>query len=150
MSKKETSEREQMLIERCRQKRIEHRELGLCTECKAKATQGSVKCIYHREKSRKYHLERRKSQKEQGLCLDCKEKALSDNCRCEFHREHHLNLHRKSTTALRKIWKISNKCIRCGTVLNPEMDEAYAKCLNCRLESNRPFKKSDFKFLVRE
>lgn len=90
--------------------------------------------------------ERRAEYKKLGLCIDCREKALPNKWRCEVHRVLLNSTRKRSRINLRIKWRSNNRCIRCGSNLNPEMDGTCVKCLNCRIETHMPFKKSDFRF----
>lgn len=129
-----------------KQRREKHKKLGLCISCNNKAAVGSVRCAYHIEKHNISDKRYKALRKKQGLCSECGAVSAIGYSRCDAHIVKANNGQKKYITKKRKEWKLDNKCTRCGSLLNPEMDGGCVKCLNCRIETHLPFKKTDFKF----
>lgn len=132
-------------VDRNRRRRAGRKKLGLCTECDTKAVIGKNRCDYHISLDRESKLKLRASRKAQGLCKDCGEKAVN-KIYCDKHRILYNKVLLPHVKAQKKNWRLSGKCLNCGILLNPEMDNNYVVCLNCRIEKHLPFKRSDFKF----
>ena len=129
-----------------KQRRDKHKKLGLCVDCTNKSVSGTVRCSYHTEKHSITDKGYKTSRKKSGLCPVCGEVSAIGHNMCDAHIIKANNGQKKYITKKRKEWKLDNKCTRCGSLLNPEMDGSCVKCLNCRIAAHLPFKKTDFKF----
>lgn len=131
--------------EQHRQRRAKHKKKGLCTECSNKAESGKRLCTYHIICEKEFKNKLRTFRKDNCLCRECGEPAINKK-HCDKHRI----LYNKTLLPLNKERKKRNKelnkCTDCGTLLNPEMDSTYIKCLNCRIITHFPLKRTDFKF----
>jgi len=69
-----------------------------------------------------------------GLCVDCSERALPDNIRCIKHKTIHNSFMVKYMRDLKKKRNREGKCSDCGIGLDPDIDNGYVRCQNCREE----------------
>src|SRR5262249_6482002 len=104
-------------------KRQNRRLLGLCSECDAKAAEGSVFCDYHRERNRERNRQHRVRKTQAGTCLICQQPSVPGKARCQ----EHLTKQAQSARRLEAKRTVSGLCRRCG---EPASDKVY--CEDCR------------------
>ena len=87
--------------------------------------------------------------KEQGLCVNCSRKAFTNRTLCLIHREAHRETVKryrvqnkdkiaKHNKDYRKKMAKNNRCTCCSAPLDPDIDESYTHCLNCRQRLHSP------------
>jgi len=86
--------------------------------------------------------------KAQGLCRECGRKAIPGESRCGLHntnhrrqcktwRENNVEKYREYGRQMLISRQREGRCKHCGKPLDPEVDEGFKNCVNCRLQLYR-------------
>lgn len=78
-------------------------------------------------------LKYKKAHRRVGLCINCSEKAVvrpdgKTLTRCETHR---LNVNEQTLEQKRRRLA-EGRCVSCGNLKNPDIDNEAKRCMNCR------------------
>ena len=82
-----------------------HREQGLCTDCSNPVMPGCIRCV-------------------ECLCGNAKAKKIET-----IENREKLNYR---VAKRRAMFRKSGRCTKCGAVLDPDIDEGFITCQNCR------------------